>query len=203
MIVRDRYSRMVSLLKVAFPLGALALLSTLFLLARAMETDTTIPFADFEIQERLRDQQITGPFFSGTTQGGDQMSFSAQKLITPQESVGTNRAEDVLAKMETAQGATFQLQADMVELDIAGNSAALTGDVSMATSTGYRINTSQLTSLISTLDVTAPQKIQATGPLGVFSAGNMRIFTPIDGENAQMVFSGGVKLVYSPNQSGK
>ncbi len=199
MIARDRYSRMVSLLKVALPLAALALLSTLFLLARAMETDTAIPFADVEIEERLRDQQITGPFFSGTTQTGDQMSFSAQKLITLQNSVGTNRAEDVLAKLETAQGATFQLKADVAELDIAGNTAVLIGGVSMATSTGYLVNTDQLTSLISTLDVTAPQFVEATGPLGTFTAGNMRIFSPNDGENTQMLFSGGVKLVYTPN----
>ncbi len=199
MIARDRYSRMVSLLKVALPLAALALLSTLFLLARAMETDTAIPFADVEIEERLRDQQITGPFFSGTTQTGDQMSFSAQKLITLQNSVGTNRAEDVLAKLETAQGATFQLKADVAELDIAGNTALLIGGVSMATSTGYLVNTDQLTSLISTLDVTAPQFVEATGPLGTFTAGNMRIFSPNDGENTQMLFSGGVKLVYTPN----
>ncbi len=199
MIARDRYSRMVSLLKVALPLAALALLSTLFLLARAMETDTAIPFADVEIEERLRDQQITGPFFSGTTQTGDQMSFSAQKLITLQNSVGTNRAEDVLAKLETAQGATFQLKADVAELDIAGNTAVLIGGVSMASSTGYLVNTDQLTSLISTLDVTAPQFVEATGPLGTFTAGNMRIFSPNDGENTQMLFSGGVKLVYTPN----
>ncbi|KIN74358.1 LPS export ABC transporter periplasmic protein LptC [Sulfitobacter guttiformis] len=194
---------MVSLLKVAFPLAALALLSTLFLLARAMETDTAIPFADIEVQERLRDQQITGPFFSGTTQTGDQMSFSATKLITLDGTVGTNRAEDVLARLQTAQGATFRLLADTAELDIAENSAVLNGDVSMTSSTGYRIDTAQITSLISTLDVTAPHQVDANGPLGKFTAGNMRIFTPSEGDNTQMLFSGGVKLVYTPNKSGK
>ena len=199
MSARDSYSRMVSLLKVALPLAALALLSTLFLLARAMDTDTEIPFADIEIQERLRDQQLTGPFFSGTTQTGDQISFSAQKLITLQDSVGTNRAEEVLAKLETVQGATFQLKADVAELDIADNAAVLTGAVSVVTSTGYRVNTDQLTSLISTLDVTAPQTVEATGPLGTFTAGNMRIFSPNDGENTQMLFSGVGKRGYTPN----
>lgn len=198
MIRRDRYSRTIALLKVLFPLAALALLSTLFLLARAMETETVIPFADKEIQDRLRDQQITGPFFSGTTSGGDQMSFSADKLITLRDSVGTNQAEGVLAKLETAEGATFQLQADMVEIDIAGNMAEMTGDVSMATSTGYRVNTARLTSLISTLDVTAPEQVEATGPLGTFTAGTMRVFSPNDAGGTQMVFSRGVKLVYTP-----
>jgi len=194
----DRYSRTVALLKVAFPLAALALLSTLFLVARAMNTETVIPFADKEIQDRLRDQQITGPFFSGTTQDGDQMSFSADKLITLRDAVGTNRAEGVTAQMQTAQGATFQLQADVVELDIADGAALMTGDVSVVTSTGYLVNTARLTSLISTLDLTAPETVDAKGPLGTFTAGTMRVFSPKDVSGTQMIFSGGVKLVYLP-----
>lgn len=198
MIARDRYSRTVAWLKVAFPLAALALLSTLFLLSRAMETETAIPFADKEIQDRLRDQQITGPFFTGTTPDGDQISFSAQKLVTLDGHVGSNRAENVIASMQTTRGATFDLQADLVELDIPGNTAQMTGHVSMETSQGYRLTTSQLDSQVSALDITAPKQVDATGPLGTMTAGNMRIFTPNDSNSTQMVFSGGVKLVYTP-----
>jgi lipopolysaccharide export system protein LptC len=194
----DRYSRTVTLLKVALPLAALALLSTLFLLSRAMKTDTPIPFAEKEVQERLRDQQITGPFFSGTTTGGDQMSFSAEKLVTLQGRVGANRAEDVSASLETAAGATFQLHADVAELDIAGDAAELTGEVSLLSSTGYRVTSDQITALISALDVTAAGGVKATGPLGQLTAEKMRVFTPKETDSTQMLFSGGVKLVYTP-----
>jgi len=194
----DGYSRTIALLKVALPLAALALLSTLFLVSRAIDTETVIPFADKEIQERLRDQQITGPFFSGSTRDGDQLSFSAERLVTLPGRIGANRAEDVLARMETAQGATFQLQADVAELDISDNTAVLTGDVSMATSSGYRINTAQITALLSQLDVTASGQVEAKGPLGQLTAGQMRVFSPNEGAGTQMVFSGGVKLVYTP-----
>lgn len=197
--VRDRYSRMVALLKIAFPLAALALLSTLFLMSRGTETETPIPFADKEIQERLRDQQITGPFFSGTTTGGDLMSFSAEKLVTLPGRVGANRAEDVLAILETAQGATFQLQADMAEVDIGANTALLSGDVAMVTSSGYRITAAQISALLSSLDINAPGDVQATGPLGTLDAGKMWVFSPKQGGSTQMLFSDGVKLVYTPN----
>lgn len=199
MIARDRYSRTVALLKVAFPLAALALLSTLFLLSRAMETETVIPFADKEIQDRLRDQQITGPFFSGTTPEGDLISFSAQKLVTVESKVGTNRAEDVSASLRTTSGASYDMRADVVELDIAGNSARMTGAVTMVTSQGYRITTPQLVAQISALDIAASEQVNVTGPLGTLAAANMRIFTPNDDESTQMLFSGGVKLVYTPN----
>jgi lipopolysaccharide export system protein LptC len=195
----DSYSRTIALLKVAFPLAALALLSTLFLVSRAMDTETVIPFAEKEIQDRLRDQQITGPFFSGSTRDGDQMSFSAQKLVTLPGRIGANRAEEVLSRMETAQGATFQLQADVAELDIADNTAMLSGDVSMVTSTGYRINTEAMTALLSQLDVSAAGAIEAKGPLGQLTAGSMRLFSANEAKDTQMLFSGGVKLVYTPN----
>jgi lipopolysaccharide export system protein LptC len=199
MIARDRHSRTIALLKVAFPLASLALLSTLFLLSRAMEIETAFPFADREIQERLRDQQITGPFFSSTTPDGDQMSFSAQRLITLEGRVGTNHAEDVVASLETARGSKFDLQADVVELDIAGNTAQLTGDVSMVTSSGYHINTPQLNALVSSLDITAPQQVTANSPLGQLTAGKMRVFSSNNGNSTQMIFSDSVKLVYTPN----
>lgn len=198
-IVRDRYSRMVALLKVAFPLAALALLSTLFLVSRGIETDAPIPFADKEIQERLRDQQLTGPFFSGTTTGGDLMSFSAEKLVTLPGRVGANRAEDVLVILETAQGATFELQAHVAEVDIGANTAELSGDVAMVTSSGYRITAAQINALLSSLDINAPGDVQATGPLGKLDAGKMRVFSPTEGDSTQMLFSNGVKLVYIPN----
>lgn len=195
----DRYSRTVALLKVAFPLAALALLSTLFLVSRAMDTATVIPFAEKEVQERLRDQQITGPFFSGSTGNGDQMSFSAQKLVTLPGRIGANRAEDVTARLETAEGNTFQMQADVAELDVADDTALLSGDVLMVTSTGYRINTETMTALLSRLDVRSAGEVAANGPLGKLTAGNMRVFSANEEQDTQMLFSGGVKLVYTPN----
>ncbi|MEO0504251.1 MAG: hypothetical protein AAFZ14_13070, partial [Pseudomonadota bacterium] len=69
----DRYSRFVAWLKVLLPLAALALLSTLFLLSRNTDPIAAVPFADDELLDRVRDEQITGPFFSGTTTDGDRV----------------------------------------------------------------------------------------------------------------------------------
>ncbi len=198
MSARDRYSRTVALLKVIFPLIALGILSTLFLISRALDTDTQIPFADKEIQDRLRDQQITGPFFSGSSPDGDRISFSADRLITLGGQVGTNRAETVRAQLESAAGATFVLTADLAELDIADDTALLSGDVSLESSAGYRINTDALTARVSALDITAPDGVQAIGPPGRLTAGKMRVFRPKDAEATQMLFSDGVKLIYIP-----
>lgn len=195
----DSYSKLVSWLKVALPLAALALLSTLFLLSRSVDPDAAIPFADKEIQDRLRDQQVTGPFFSGTTTDGDQLSFTAVKLTTPLGQTGANEAKDVLARVTTASGARMTLQADVARFDISKDRAELVGNVALISSTGLRVFTEKLVSLMSTLDITSPGPVHADGPIGKLDAGMMTLRKPNDGGNAQLLFTNGVKLVYTPN----
>ena len=124
----DRYSKLVSWLKVLFPLMALALLSTLFLISRAIDPGQSIPFAEKEIQERLRDQQLTAPFFTGTTAQGDELTFYADILTTPDGKIGSNKAENIRLTIKTAQGASYRLQSGQAEIDLAKNIAELTND---------------------------------------------------------------------------
>jgi lipopolysaccharide export system protein LptC len=196
----DRYSQLVSLLKVLFPLMALAVLSTLFLLSRTIDTDAVIPFADTEIQERLRDQQITGPFFSGTSADGDMISFSAKTLITPLGSPGENMAEDIKAQIDMAGGTHVSVSANTATYNIADDKVALSGDVVLTTSTGYRITTARVLSEMSSLNVYAPGNVTATGPFGEFTSGGMQLETPQNATDAQLVFNNGVKLIYDPKQ---
>ncbi len=195
----DRYSRTVALLKVLFPVTALALLSTLFLISRGNDSDAPIPFADKEIQDRLRDQQITGPFFSGSTADGDLVSFYATKLTTPDGRTGDNRAEDVMAQIETVHGATLRVQANLATVDIASDLTELTGSVIINTSSGYKVTTDALLARMSELSLEAPGTVIAVSPMGTLTAGNMTVTKPKTADHAQMLFSGGVKLLYTPN----
>ncbi|MGC1495017.1 MAG: hypothetical protein WA790_04345 [Sulfitobacter sp.] len=182
------------------PLMALALLSTLFLLSRAIDPQTTIPFADKEIQDRLRDQQVTGPFFSGTTADGDLISFSAEILRTPDGKIGANQAEIVEIVLAVSGGAKITILSDAAEFDIAQDIAELTGDVIITTSTDYRIVSDMLTSRLSALSLESPGPVEATGPPGNLNAGSM-VLTPSDqGKPSQLIFTNGVKLVYTPKQ---
>lgn len=196
----DSYSRWVSWLKVLLPLAALGLLSTLFLLSRAIDPETVIPFADKEIQDRLRDQQVTGPFFSGTTAEGDLISFSAEILKTPDGRTGANRAEDVTVEVVIIGGAKINVVAAMSEFDIANDLAELTGDVVITTSTQYRIVSEKLSSQLSVLNLQSPGPVEATGPAGHLNAGSMLMTSSEDGKPAQLIFTNGVKLVYTPKQ---
>ena len=197
----DGYTRLVSLLKVAFPLAALALLSTVFLLSRSIDPTAAIPFAAEDIRDRLRDQQITGPFFSGATTNGDQLSFYADRLAAPDGEIGPNRAEGVKARIETSDGARLTLQSGIAEFDVAGDRASLQGDVVLTSSQGYRLLSDELVSDISTLFVESPGPITGTTPAGSIEAGSMQVRRDEDDRTTQLVFTNRVKLVYTPRKT--
>lgn len=197
----DRYTRMVFWLKVLFPLTSLGILSTLFLLSRAIDPETAIPFADKEIQDRLRGQQVTGPFFSGATANGDQIAFSAEVLTTPQGQTGANHAEDVKVAMDLVSGARVTVDADEAQLNLSENYAELTGEVTIITSTGYRIESDMLHATLTEVEIVSPGPVRATGPGGTIDAGQMRIQAQEGSTPTQLVFKNGVKLIYDPKQN--
>lgn len=200
-VASDSYSRMVSWLKVLFPLAALALLSTLFLLSRSVDPDTQIPFADKEIKERLRDQQVTGPFFTGTTADGDQISFAAEKLTTPEGQTGAHEALNIRVDMDLAGGGEITLTADQASFELTKDRAELTGAVRITTSTGYRLQSDRFVSEMTALNLISPGPVEGAGPVGQLSAGGMTLTAPKSGTSAQLIFNNGVKLVYTPQNT--
>lgn len=192
----DRYSRLVAWLKVLLPLTALGLLSTLFLLSRNIDPVASIPFAEAEIKERLRDQQVTAPFFSGTTDGGDRITFSAGKM-----SMGTeedNRADDLSAQIDLASGTRVVLFSDTGSFDLVGGQSTLQGNVVITTSTGYKLASDTLSADFDTLAIESPGPVAGDSPIGTLNAGKMRLERQADGQNAHLIFTNGVKLLYRP-----
>ncbi len=200
-VASDSYSRMVAWLKVIFPLAALALLSTLFLLSRSVDPETQIPFADKEIKDRLRDQQVTGPFFTGTTKNGDQISFSAEKLTTPEGQTGAHEASNIRVDMDLAGGGQISLKADQASFEVTKDRAELKGDVRITTSSGYRLQTDRFVSEMTALNLDSPGPVEGEGPPGQLTAGRMTLTAPKSGTSAQLIFTNGVKLVYTPRNT--
>ena len=194
----DSYSRMVAWLKILLPLAALGLLSTLFLLSRVIDPTASIPFADTEVRDRVRDQQITGPFFSAITADGDQIAFLAERLTTVPNQIGTNRAEDIRIRIDMTKGTQFTLASQTAQVDISSDKADLQGDVVMTTSTGYLITTQALNARMSRLEVRSPGRVEATSPFGTLQAGQMLLTQTLPDTGPQLLFTNGVKLLYQP-----
>lgn len=194
------YSRIVAFLKVLLPLGALGLLSTLFLLSRNFggEVSSTIPFAKQDLEQRAREQQITAPFFSGRTSDGHLVSFTAETarpdLTDPKKSSATKMD----ARIDLTDGSHMTLSADEAHVDNHTHLATLSGGVTIISSTGYTIMMDELTTSMREIAAQSKGKVYGQGPAGTFEAGLMTIEPSKDTDEATIFFTNGVKLIYSP-----
>ena len=196
----DSHSRTVAWLKVALPLLALAILSTLFLLSRTVDPAASIPFAAPEVRERIHNQQISGPYFSGATANGDQISFIAESVTSPRETAGDTRADDVFVRIETASGTRVNVKSDMAFFDLQDDTSELTGNVILTTSQGYEVHSQLLRARLSALELTSPGTVTAQTPAGELLAGSMTMSSPAPDAPVQMLFTNGVKLLYHPKK---
>lgn len=198
----DPYSRLVSVLKVALPLVALALLSLLFLIARAPDPERAIPFADVDVEDLSRDERVTGPSFVGVTGGGSAVRMVADTVEPLEGDPDLLRAALVSGEVELDADTVATVSAPGGLIDMRSEIAMLDGGVVIVTSDGYTMNTERLDAALGMTDVTAPGKVHAVGPTGTLDAGSMRITQDAEG-GYQMHFNGGVRLIYDPPDPGE
>ncbi|GGW28926.1 hypothetical protein GCM10011452_16810 [Gemmobacter lanyuensis] len=193
----DRHSRLVGWLKVALPLMALAILSSLFLVARQIDPQGTIGFSEAELADRLREPRITAPTYAGTTRDGATLTISADEA-RPDAGNGATAAA-VHAELSTADGARSVLTAGAVRFLQETRAAVLEGGVLLANSLGYEFRTEAMTLTLDTAGAKTAGAVEGFGPLGRITAGQMQITPTGDGaETYLLVFNGGVRLIYQP-----
>jgi lipopolysaccharide export system protein LptC len=193
----DSRTRVVTWLKVLLPLVALGLLSTLFLLARTTDPDLAIRYSDVDVTELSRDQQVTGPAYSGLTRDGASISITAATVKPRPGSPTTLDAATVAGRIELPAGTAVDMTAPAAEIDTGGDSARFLGGVTVLASDGHRLDTETLRAALGTTDVLAESAVRIVGPTGTLDAGAMRI-TQDDAGGYVAVFNGGVRLVYDP-----
>lgn len=193
------YSRFVAWAKVILPMAALALLATLFLIARRIDPDAAIPFAEVDVEQYAREARIGAPEFSGVTSDGTVVSLSAALARPDPAAPSRMTVEDLVARFDIADGSTVAAEAGRGAVGGAGNRLELGGGVSITTSTGYRIETAELFADLAETGLRSGGPVAASGPPGRIEAGLMTI-SPADAapESYLLVFSDGVKLVYEP-----
>lgn len=187
------HSKAVAVAKVALPLLALALLSTLFLISRSINPDDAIPFADVDVQDRVREPRMTAPTWSGVTADGAALTLTAAEA-RPQS--GGASAQGLQATLATPDGKTTSFDAAAADLNQTDGKLVLSGGVKVQTADGMQVETDGLTALLDRTEVTSQGEIRATGPLGELTAGGMRLTNGPAGY--VLLFQSGVKLLYLP-----
>ena len=195
----DGWSRLVAWLKVLLPLSALALLSTLFLISNRINPEDAIPYAEVDVEARLKEPRMTAPTFAGTTADGAALEVSAAETRPAVEGARGQTAKDVAARLSTPDGAVTELDADGAEMALDGNQMTFTGNVVVTNSTGYRVVTEALSARLDRTELRSTTPVVVDGPVGQITADRMEL-TPVGDGNLGylLVFNGRVKLVYRP-----
>lgn len=195
----DGWSRAVGWLKVALPLAALAILSTLFLVSNRIDPQNALPYATVDVESRLREPRLTKPAYSGTTTDGSALTMQASEARPAAKPGTASTAIDVTASLTTPDGQRTDVRSDQAALDASTNILRLTGDVQIDNSAGYHVTTEALDADLTTTGLRATVPVQATGPAGKITADSMTLErNPKDKQSYLLVFNGNVKLVYQP-----
>lgn len=195
----NTHSRMVAWLKILLPLAALAIMSTVFLVAQTIDPAQDLPFANVDVAELAREQRIGGPTFSGVTSDGAALTISASAVRPNLGETDTASASEIDAEIVLPIGTTVTLHALDGVIDASTKTAELGGGVEITTSTGYRIQTDRLAARLDSTQLESGGAISGDGPLGTINAGRMLISRDADSSAYLLVFKDRVKLVYTPN----
>ncbi len=188
-----RHSRRVRFLKMILPAVALAILSSLFLFSRSITMDGAIPFAEVDIEDRLREPKMTDVRVATTAANGAAIDLTAVTVIPK----GNSRAiaQTASGKITALSGDVTYITAASLTYNDSAEKAALIGGVQID-SGGYEMTTQALDVDIANAAATSRSQVQATGPLGDLTAGRMSV-QQNDGKFL-LVFNSGVRLLYKP-----
>jgi lipopolysaccharide export system protein LptC len=192
----NRYSRFVAWAKVLLPLAAVALFSSVFLLARGSATSEDIPYA--EIEAIARDTRLDAPAFAGVAEDGSAVTLRADS-IRP----AADRPEDFViaglrAVIDAAAAGRIEITAAEGRFDLRRRQITLTGLARITTSTGYAMETRGLTADLhaGTVETAGPLEVRA--PYGDITAGALSAGPAPGGGAQRLVFKEGVRLLYRP-----
>lgn len=193
----DWHTRVVGWLKVILPLLALAILSTLFLVARTIDPMDAVPYAEVDVEDRIREPKMTAPEYAGTTSDGSALALRARDMRPGEGSAIDGR--EVEARLDTPDGGSIEARAAAVSMDTEGTTFRLQGGVSITTSSGYRVETEGLVAATDRTRLESVGPVEGEGPVGRISAGQMVLTADPDRPGAYLlVFKTGVKLLYRP-----
>lgn len=193
----DIRSRVIRIATLVLPVAALALLSTVFLVARTVDPSDAIPFAEVDVSERARDRQLTTPRLTGLSDDGTAFVLSADTARPDAEDPRRLTADAMRLVLNAPEGSETTVVSDRGVIDGAARRVDLAGGVQIDTSSGFTLRTERLEGSLDELDIAAPGEVTGEGPLGTLRAGAMRLTEDAEGAS-RLVFTDGVDLLYVP-----
>lgn len=193
------YSRLIAWLKILLPLGALALLSTIFLYSRNPDQISAIPVLT-NGADPSKGEQVGRPFFAGTTDGGHAITLSARQARAREDDPTKMVADDLRAVLDTDKGTRITIDAVLGEM-AGSDRLQLREGVVLHSSSGYTVKTDGLDAAIDAVHIQSTAPVEADGPGFTLSAGSMQVEETEAGSDLQLLFTDGVNLIYTPQKT--
>ena len=192
----DGYSALVAWLKTLLPIVALGLLSTIFLFSGKVDVTQSLPYAEHNIAEIIREQRITQPYFTGIASNGTEIALSAAYASPQVENAHILEITDLSVVLRSTSDRMVQVTAGRGALDSARQTAQISTDVHIAALPDFWVTTEALDMNFNQGFISAKGGFQGVTALGAITAGEMHLQMTADDQ--QIVFLNDVRLVYSP-----
>ena len=192
----DGYSALVAWLKTLLPIVALGLLSTIFLFSGKVDVTQSLPYAEHNIAEIIREQRITRPYFTGIASNGTEIALSAAYASPQVENAHILEITDLSVVLRSASDRMVQVTAGQGALDSTRQTAQISTDVHIAALPDFWVTTEALDMNFNQGFISAKGGFQGVTALGAITAGEMHLQMTADDQ--QIVFLNDVRLVYSP-----
>ncbi len=199
-------SRVIAWLKILLPLMALAILSTVFLVAHRVDPVHEINYRNIEIAELAGQQMIRNPRYSGVTGNGVAVRLAATSALPEMTGPGSAlpdrlQGREAKAEVDIPDGERIDVYADDLDLDVWGNLATFGGGVRIESSNGYVLGTETIRLALDAARMSSDTLTTLSAPIGriVAHGFNMRKNTDSKG-NYVLVFNGGVKMLFEPGK---
>jgi len=190
----NRYSQVVSYVKIVLPIIAIGILSTLFLLSRTPDPERAIPFANVDLEELAREQRLGSPRYAGTTNAGREVVVVAETAVPVDGQLYLISVDTLDARIELDDTRFVDITSLQGVINLETNIADLSTDVEVADSTGYTLDTENLLVNFREFAMSSPTDVVVEGPGFHLEAGSMDLS---GAEGAQvLIFNGGVKVLY-------
>ncbi len=195
------HSRIVGWLKIILPLSALALLSSVFFVARFKEHGT-IPYSRIALREMASGQTVVDPVFTSVTDDGQHVTVTAGEATPRNGDYTVVDAVEVHGTLKQRDGEIIDIWSETGTMFSEESRTVLKGNVRIETSSGYKLFTEELVSAIERTDIATPGPVRGAGPLGMIEAGRMEVRSQQTQEGGEetvtVVFKDGVKVIYTP-----
>lgn len=194
----DRHSRIVAVLKVVLPLGALVLLSMVFLISRSIDPERAVAMATVDIESLVREPRITDARFAGVLDDGAALTVRAETARADPDRGLRLDMSGVRGTLRTETGRVAEFAAQGGILDQPNNLLSMDGGVTFSSDGEYVLRMDRMTAALDRTVLHGFGNVQGRAPAGELRADVMTLREAEAGADSYvLVFRGAVKLIYS------